>query len=101
MPDINGDEVLSRAASASHAAVRIVATGYADTDMALRAINSGNASSYMTKPMSADRLRAVASEALAIYNRRSKVRSVLASLKAASRDLQQVLRKIDTDPRSA
>ena len=49
MPQMNGDEFLSRIGMASHA-LRIMVSGFADLPAVLRALNEGRVYAYVTKP---------------------------------------------------
>jgi CheY-like chemotaxis protein len=50
MPDINGIQFLSMASQRSPDSVRIMLTGYADTESAIKAINEGQIFRFLTKP---------------------------------------------------
>ena len=50
MPEMTGVEFLERAAAAAPAAKRVLLTAYADTDVAIRAINQVRIHYYLTKP---------------------------------------------------
>jgi PAS domain S-box-containing protein len=59
MPQMNGDEFLSKIGDASHA-LRIMVSGFADLPAVLRAVNDGKVYAYVTKPWDeADLLRKV------------------------------------------
>ena len=49
MPQMNGDEFLSKIGGESHA-LRIMVSGYADLPAVLRAVNDGKVYAYVTKP---------------------------------------------------
>ena len=49
MPQMNGDEFLSKIGDSSHA-LRIMVSGFADLPAVLRAINEGKVYAYVTKP---------------------------------------------------
>jgi thioredoxin reductase (NADPH) len=52
MPDMMGHEVLARAREIYPLARRVLLTGYADIDAAIRAINNAHVDHYLTKPWS-------------------------------------------------
>ena len=56
MPDMNGAEFLKLIAEQNIRTKRIVLTGYADIDLAQKAINEGHVSLYLNKPWSNDKL---------------------------------------------
>ena len=59
MPDMDGIEFLRRARDVHPHASRILLTGYADTQNAIRAINEAGLYYYLEKPWDNDRLRLV------------------------------------------
>jgi response regulator RpfG family c-di-GMP phosphodiesterase len=56
MPGMNGVQFLSRARQLSPDSVRIMLTGNADQATAVRAVNEGQVSRFLTKPCDTDRL---------------------------------------------
>lgn len=67
MPDIDGVETLKRIAATSADTVRIMLTGNADQETAVRAINEGNIFRFLTKPCPDEVLRATLKAALRQY----------------------------------
>jgi two-component system probable response regulator PhcQ len=65
MPGMHGSELLLHAREHSPATVRIVLTGQASMESAIRAINEGRAFRFLTKPFSPVQLADVIGEALA------------------------------------
>ncbi|MEO7036749.1 MAG: EAL domain-containing protein [Polyangiaceae bacterium] len=57
MPRMHGDELFRRL-RAGYSAERILATGYADLNAVIRAVNDGQIFAYVTKPWDPDDLRA-------------------------------------------
>ncbi|MEO8904478.1 MAG: EAL domain-containing protein [Polyangiaceae bacterium] len=57
MPRMHGDELFKRL-RARYSAERILATGYADLNAVIRAVNDGQIFAYVTKPWDPDDLRA-------------------------------------------
>lgn len=56
MPDMDGITLLSRIQERHPETVRMILTGYADMDVAIRAVNSGDIFRFLTKPCSPDDL---------------------------------------------
>lgn len=66
MPKITGVEVLSRARSISPSTVRLLLTGYADSEAVMGAINDGEVHRFLQKPWDNDALRASVEQAVAM-----------------------------------
>lgn len=64
MPNINGADVLKKAAELQPSAFRIILSGYAEIDMMLAAINDGKVHRYLNKPWNNDSLTEVISEGI-------------------------------------
>ena len=64
MPDMCDGEFLERAYQQQPDAVRIVLTGFASLDAALRAVNHGRVSRFLLKPCDPEELQRAVSEAL-------------------------------------
>ena len=64
MPGISGVDLLRKAAVAAPDTVRILLTGYSDVDTATRGINEGRIFRYLTKPCSAEVMRAALNDGL-------------------------------------
>jgi CheY-like chemotaxis protein len=67
MPEMKGTEFLSRTVSDFPDTMRIVLTGYTDTNDLIDAINSGQVHKYITKPWEPEQLKFVISEATQNY----------------------------------
>lgn len=65
MPGLCGTELLARAYELQPEAIRILLTGHASMDAALRAINQARVTRFLCKPCPAAELRRVIAEALA------------------------------------
>jgi len=65
MPDMTGLELLARARQHHPHAARVVLTGVASLETAVRAINDGEVQRFLTKPWEKEELRRVVSELLA------------------------------------
>jgi DNA-binding NarL/FixJ family response regulator len=75
MPGMSGSEFLARAYQAQPDAVRIVLTGYASVEAAMRAINQGRIARFLCKPCLGDDLVRSVSEALRERDLRENRRS--------------------------
>jgi CheY-like chemotaxis protein len=67
MPEMDGAQFLSKAQAVRPSAIRILLTGHADTDAAIRAINEGQIFRFITKPCTPDRLKQVLEDAQRQY----------------------------------
>ena len=84
MPEMSGLELIARARAAHPGVVRVLLTGDASLESALRAINDGEVHRYLTKPWDTPDLRGMLAQALA---RLDELR------RAAAADRSQVLRE--------
>ncbi|MDP1772716.1 MAG: adenylate/guanylate cyclase domain-containing protein [Methylobacter sp.] len=64
MPDISGDQVLKYALEQQPKAIRILLTGYADTESLVRCINEAQIYKYISKPWEPEMLRLTVVRAL-------------------------------------
>lgn len=64
MPGMNGIEFLSRLKELTPDTTRLMLTGYADLDSAIRAVNDGNVYRFLTKPCERDGLLANVADAV-------------------------------------
>lgn len=67
MPKMNGIEFLSELRKQSPDTTRVMLTGYADLDNAIRAVNDGNVFRFLTKPCDKDVLLTNVKDAVAQY----------------------------------
>lgn len=77
MPGMNGAEFLHQACDAYPDTVRILLTGYADADSAIRAVNDGRIFRFLTKPCRPPDLIAAISDALMERRKLTADRSLL------------------------
>lgn len=68
MPGMEGAQLLEKIREISPDTVRIIMTGYADTQAAIDAINRGAVYRFLTKPWNDDELRATMRQAVARFN---------------------------------
>ena len=59
MPKADGAEVLAAVKDAQPKAIRVLLTGHADIDAAMRAVNEGKIARYVTKPVEAGHLQEI------------------------------------------
>lgn len=95
MPEMTGVELLKQVYRKHPDTVRIMLTGFADTDATIKAINDGHVYAYVNKPWEPDELktvvrRGVEHHALACENRR-----LLADLQSANSIMQAVMDRLD------
>jgi len=95
MPEMTGVELLKQVYRKHPDTVRIMLTGFADTDATIKAINDGHVYAYVNKPWEPDELktvvrRAVEHHALACENRR-----LLADLQSVNSIMQAVMDRLD------
>ncbi len=77
MPGMNGVEFLAKVLERSPDTVRIMLTGYADTETAIRAVNEGNIFRLLTKPCPPKILAKALADGLRIYELQSSERELL------------------------
>ena len=95
MPDMTGVELLQEVYDRHPDTVRIMLTGFADSDATIKAINEGHVYAYINKPWEPEELktlvrRAVEHHALSCENRR-----LLADLQSANSIMQAVMDRLD------
>lgn len=77
MPQLSGAEFLGLAARIAPGVVRILLTGHADLDDAIKAVNRGQLFRFLTKPCSPDDLYQACSDALAQHQLQRAERDLL------------------------
>ncbi|MDC0584773.1 PAS domain S-box protein [Bacteroidales bacterium] len=89
MPDITGTEFFKMVSKKYPAIIRILLTGYADTNNVIDAINNGEVYRFLLKPWERDDLKFVLDSALETYFLRTENEGLIQVLKKANEDLQQ------------
>jgi signal transduction histidine kinase len=79
MPGMNGADFLARARQTWPDTIRVLLTGYADTNSAIRAVNEGQIFRFLTKPCRPPDLAAALGDAVAEQRRITADRSLLRS----------------------
>ena len=72
MPEIQGTELLAQLREINEDSVRILLTGYADTNAAIDAINKGAVYKYLSKPWNNDDVLNEIQAAIDIYSQKKK-----------------------------
>jgi response regulator RpfG family c-di-GMP phosphodiesterase len=85
MPVMEGVEVLKQVSRISPQSVKMMLTGYADTDSAIRAINEGKIFRFLSKPWNEESLVGMIDLAISQYWMESEIRS-LAEITEAKND---------------
>ena len=86
MPTKNGLQLLRAAQSEHRHVVRLLATAYAEKDIAMAAINQGRVLQILEKPFDEAQVRSVLREALDMYAQREREQALSASRAAAMRE---------------
>ncbi|HEV3162568.1 MAG TPA: response regulator [Isosphaeraceae bacterium] len=89
MPRVTGVELLERAKARSPQAVRMLFTGYADTESIIAAINQGHIYQFVKKPWQPEELQNAVRQAAAEYERLSSESDRLASCEQESKRLRE------------
>lgn len=79
MPEMDGNAVLRRAREIAPDTVRMLLTGYADTESAITAVNDGQIFRFLTKPCPPPELRAACQAAVELYSARVAERDMLST----------------------
>ena len=91
---MDGIEVLARARAIDATVPRILLTGYADKDAAIRAINEAGLFQYIEKPWSNDALRVTLRNALERHCLLACLTSRATELRRADRKLEDLQREV-------
>ena len=96
MPEMTGVELLQKAITIKPQAIRIILTGYTDTEALIQAINKGHIYQYITKPWDRQELKILIRRALDSYDLCIENQRLLKELQAANdrlRDENVYIRK--------
>lgn len=97
MPDMNGIDFLAAAKRLHPDAVRILLTGYADKDNALRAINEVGLYQYLEKPWDPEHLRHVIATGLERRRLLKRLHDKIAEAERVLAELRDIERLIKTN----
>ncbi len=90
MPGMSGSEFLTAAKKIFPNSIRIMLTGYADMDAAMKAINSGEIYRFFSKPWDDVELKLSISTALEKFNLEEENRNLLKTVKRQEGELKQL-----------
>ncbi len=92
MPVMDGAEFLSRVRTLAPDSIRVMLTGYADTEAAMRAVNEGRIFRFLNKPVTAEDLTLTLRACVAQYDLMRREKELLEkTLAGAIRVLSEVL----------
>jgi len=97
MPEMNGAEFLKNIYEINSRSKRLVLTGYADTELAIQAINEGHVSVYLNKPWDNDELKNKLAELVLELRNENKKLSVIKKLTVDNQRLSQNKKSITTE----
>lgn len=92
MPEMTGIEFLESAIPDYPDCIRMILTGFSDTEAIIQAINKGQVYRYKTKPWSKDELKVAIDQGLETYYLKQKNRHLLEELKKHNELLEQKVR---------
>jgi CheY-like chemotaxis protein len=95
MPDCTGVELLKQIHARSPETVRILLTGFSDSDDTIRAINDGHIYAYISKPWDQDELRRIVGQAVELYQLASENRRLLGDLQDANSLLEAMMDQLE------
>ncbi|MCX8070428.1 MAG: response regulator [Thermodesulfovibrionales bacterium] len=107
MPEMSGSEFLSIVRKEFPHIIRIILTGYASLDSAVRAINNGEIYRYLTKPWEETQLRLIVRDAVDKFNLEEENRRLLETIKNQAITLKMIeqqypgITKIDEDEKGS
>lgn len=95
MPGMTGVELLEHVVNEFPDVIRIILTGYTDTDSIIQAINKGRVYHYMTKPWNRAELQVILKNAVEAYNLRRENKNLIQTLQDANKFLQDAKHKAE------
>jgi CheY-like chemotaxis protein len=95
MPDCTGVELLKQIHARSPETVRILLTGFSDSEDTIRAINDGHVYAYISKPWDQDELRRIVGQAVELYQLASENRRLLGDLQDANSLLEAMMDQLE------
>jgi CheY-like chemotaxis protein len=95
MPEMTGVELLKEIYERYPDTVRIMLTGFADTDATIQAINDGHVYAYINKPWEPDELKQVVRRAVEHHALTTENRRLMADLRGAASVMQAVMDRLD------
>ena len=95
MPEMTGVELLKQVYAKHPDTVRIMLTGFADSEATIQAINDGHIYAYVNKPWEPDDLKAVVHRAVEHHDLSVENRRLVADLQSANSIMQAVMDRLD------
>lgn len=95
MPDMTGVELLEQIYERHPDTVRIMLTGFADSEATIQAINAGHVYAYINKPWEPDDLKTVVRRAVEHHELACENRRLVSDLQSANSIMQAVMDKLD------
>ncbi|MCP4904120.1 MAG: response regulator [bacterium] len=96
MPGMTGTELLSQVYARFPETVRIILTGFADSDATIKAINDGHIYGYVNKPWEPDELKAIVRRAAELHALSVENRGLLEDLRDSNLFLEAVMDRLRT-----
>jgi CheY-like chemotaxis protein len=96
MPGMTGDELLKRVYERFPETVRIILTGFADTEATIKAINDGHIYGYVNKPWEPEQLKALVKRAAQLHALTLENRRLVDDLRHANVFLEAVMDRLRT-----
>lgn len=96
MPGMTGVELLRRVYERCPETVRIILTGFADTEATIKAINDGHIYGYVNKPWEPDELKAMVRRAAELHALAVENRRLVEDLRHANAFLEAVMDRLRT-----
>ena len=96
MPGMSGTELLKIVKAKYPATIRIMLTGYADTDAVMGAVNEGAVYKFITKPWNDDDLRLTVGLALEQYDLIQENRSLKKHAETQKKEIKRLSRFVNT-----
>ena len=97
MPGMDGVEFLRQAHEGWPETIRIVLSGYADTAVAVAAINEGQIYKFIAKPWNDDELRVTIEKALEVFFLRRKNENLAEELMASNEELTELNNNLEEE----
>ncbi len=95
MPDMNGLDFLLKTREKLPDCVRVILTGHANLDTAIKAINSGAVYGYLTKPWDNDEIRIFLRNALKNYDLERENKRLAGLLDMRNKELEEINKNLE------
>lgn len=96
MPGMTGVELLAEVLAKHPQTMRIMLTGFADSDATIQAINDGQVYAYINKPWETDELKQLVKRAVGHYQLARENTRLLSDLRSANSFLEAVMDRLQT-----